>query len=154
MKQKTKNRNATPPTNEKNAPVATNAAERGAGPANASQKSTANSQQAPAKTPAQYRRKTLAALSSELKAQNPDKSTNALLLAHYAAKLGSKVFHTFEEWRERGRAIKQGEHAVTIWKRAEDKGRSGWLMEYLYAETQTTERRPAPVTEAAAVALF
>ncbi len=103
----------------------------------------------PAKTPAtkmQMNRLILANLSQELKAkaEDPAESVNRLLLAHYAAQLGSKVFDTFQGWQKRGRAVKRDEHACRVWKPAEDGGKSRWLVEFLFAETQTTERAPAP----------
>ena len=116
-------------------------------------KTTAAAKNAEPKTRDQFRRSALSELSAELKAKNPDQPTNALLIAHYAAKLGSAVFDTFEGWTKRGRAVKRGEKAVAIWKPAEDNGKSRWLMEFLFAETQTTERhaaKPAASADAAA----
>lgn len=106
---------------------------------------TAKTAKKPTPTPApnkmRERRQILAALSQELKAKNPDEPTNSLLLRHYAAKLGSAVFDTFDGWTKRGRAVKKGERACAFWKPAGDGGKSRWLVEFLFAETQTTARK-------------
>ena len=110
-------------------------------------KNTKNAKNAAAKPtpePSRYqvRRRELSDLSAELKAKNPDAgSVNGLLLSLYAERLGCAVFDTFEGWTKRGRAVKKGEKAVAVWKPAADGGKSNWLLEFLFAESQTTERR-------------
>lgn len=112
---------------------------------------TAKTAKKPTPNKMRERRQVLAALSQELKAKNPDEPTNSLLLRHYAAKLGSAVFDTFDGWTKRGRAVKKGERACAFWKPAGDGGKSRWLVEFLFAESQTTERnaKPAPVVATA-----
>lgn len=100
-------------------------------------------------------RRELSALSMKLKGEHPEeKSINKLLLAHYAAKLGSQVFKSWKAWEREGRHIKRGQHAVTIWRPAEDNGKARYLMQFLFAESQTYERRaPEAATEAPAAAV-
>lgn len=104
-------------------------------------------------------RRELSALSLQLKAQHPEeKSVNRLLLAHYAKKLGCEVFKSWKAWEAEGRHIRRGQHAVTIWRPATDNGKARYLMQFLFAETQTYQRKEAApaapeATEARAAAV-
>ena len=135
MKKTTKTAKTAAASKPATAPATETAAHEGAAPA----------------TRMQERRYILSHLSQELrkKATDKDATTNALLLDYYAAKHGSAVFDTFDGWKAKGRAVKRGERACAFWTPAADKGKSGWLMRFLFAETQTTERRAPEAGNAA-----